>query len=47
MISSKQLAKQVHQMYFGGNWTEVNVKETVSSIPWKLQLKKQKALILL
>lgn len=35
MLSSKQLAKHVHQMYFGGNWTEVNVKDTVSNISWE------------
>jgi uncharacterized damage-inducible protein DinB len=40
MISSKQFAKQVHQVYFGGNWTEVNVKDTVSSISWETATQK-------
>jgi len=40
MLNSKQFAKHVHQVYFGGNWTEVNVKETVSNITWKTASKK-------
>ena len=40
MATSKQLAKQVHQVYFGGNWTEVNIKNTVSNITWETATKK-------
>ena len=40
MPTSKQLAKHVHQVYFGGNWTEVNVKDTVSNISWETAAKK-------
>ncbi len=40
MVSSKELAKHVDQVYFGGNWTEVNVKEAVSNITWKTAVKK-------
>jgi len=39
MLSSKQLAKHVHQIYFGGNWTEVNVKDTISNITWEIATK--------
>tara|TARA_R110002049_G_scaffold31786_4_gene106951 strand:+ start:1277 stop:1744 length:468 start_codon:yes stop_codon:yes gene_type:complete len=35
MATTKQLAKHINQVYFGGNWTEVNVKDTVSNITWK------------
>ncbi len=40
MHTSKQLAKDIHQVYFGGNWTEVNIKTTVSNIDWKTATKK-------
>ncbi len=32
MPTSKQLAKHLHQVYFGGNWTAVNFKDSVSGI---------------
>jgi hypothetical protein len=31
MSVTKQLAKHMHQVYFGGNWTEVNLKHTLSN----------------
>lgn len=41
MISSpKQLANNIKQMYFGGNWTEVNLKDTISNIPLEIAAKK-------
>lgn len=40
MPTSKQLATQVHQVYFGGNWTEVNLKTTVSNINWNTAIRK-------
>ena len=40
MNTTKQLAKHLHQVYFGGNWTEVNVKSTVSNISWEIATKK-------
>ncbi|EDP69979.1 hypothetical protein FBALC1_10617 [Flavobacteriales bacterium ALC-1] len=40
MPTTKQLAKHIHQIYFGGNWTEVNIKDTVSSISWEVAIKK-------
>ena len=32
MSIAQQLSKHVHQVYFGGNWTEVNLKDTLSHI---------------
>lgn len=29
---SKQLSTHLHQVYFGGNWTEVNIKDTLAAI---------------
>ena len=40
MKTTKQLAKHIHQVYFGGNWTEVNIKDTVTNIPWEVATKK-------
>jgi uncharacterized damage-inducible protein DinB len=39
-MKTKQLAKHIHQVYFGGNWTEVNIKDTVSNISWEVATKK-------
>ena len=41
MLISKQLAKHVHQVYFGGNWTEVNLKDTLSNITLDTACKKR------
>lgn len=30
-----QIAKQFKDVYFGGNWTAVNVKDTLADINWK------------
>ena len=35
MTLTKQIAKQFRQVYFGGNWTAVNFKETLSDVDWK------------
>ncbi|MBO3116468.1 DUF1572 domain-containing protein [Winogradskyella sp. DF17] len=32
MTTSQQLSKHIEQAYFGGNWAEVNVKDTISKI---------------
>ena len=40
MATTSQLAKHIHQVYFGGNWTEVNLKATVSNITWETATKK-------
>jgi len=33
------LAKHLREVFFGGNWTSVNVKQTISDIDWKLATK--------
>ncbi|MCF8244581.1 MAG: DUF1572 domain-containing protein [Saprospiraceae bacterium] len=35
MNSSAQIAKHLREVYFGGNWTSSNLKETVSNISWQ------------
>ena len=35
MNLTEQIAKQFRQMYFGGNWTSVNFKETLSDVDWQ------------
>jgi len=35
MTITEQIAKQFRQVYFGGNWTSVNFKETLSDVDWK------------
>jgi uncharacterized damage-inducible protein DinB len=37
---NKQLAKHMRDVFFGGNWTSVNLKETTSDINWKDATKK-------
>jgi hypothetical protein len=32
---TKQLAKHLREVYFGGNWTWVNLKETLADITWE------------
>ena len=32
MSTSKQLANHIHQVYFGGNWTTVNLKDTLTDV---------------
>ena len=31
----KEIAKHLRDVYFGGNWTSVNIKETLSGINWE------------
>ena len=40
MKLSKQLATNLQQVYFGGNWTEVNLKDTLSDVSWENAIKK-------
>jgi uncharacterized damage-inducible protein DinB len=35
MNLSTQIAKQLRAVYFGGNWTSVNMKEVLSDIGWQ------------
>jgi hypothetical protein len=36
MELSRQLAKHVRELHIGGNWTSVNVRETLAGIPFEL-----------
>ncbi len=35
MALTQQIAKQFRDVYFGGNWTAVNLKDTLSGITWQ------------
>lgn len=35
MNVTAQMAKHIREVYFGGNWTWVNLKETVAGIDWQ------------
>ncbi len=35
MDFSEQIAKHLYEVYFGGNWTVTNFKETLSDVSWK------------
>ena len=34
MSTSKQLAKHLNEVYFGGNWTTVSLKSAIEDISW-------------
>jgi hypothetical protein len=35
MNATAQIAKQFRDVYFGGNWTSVNLKDTLSDVDWR------------
>lgn len=35
MNLTKQIAKQFREVYFGGNWTAVNFRETLANVDWR------------
>ncbi|MDT0555012.1 DUF1572 domain-containing protein [Patiriisocius hiemis] len=35
MKTPKQLAKHLREVYFGGNWTAVNIKDTLADVTFK------------
>ena len=35
MKISSQLAKHIRELFFGGNWTDVNLKDTLNGITWQ------------
>lgn len=35
MNISQQIAKHFREIYFGGNWTSVNLKETLTDVTWQ------------
>lgn len=40
MSITKQIAKHLKTVYFGGNWTEVNLKDTLQQVTWQQANKK-------
>lgn len=32
---TKEIARQLREVYFGGNWTAVNLTETLASVTWQ------------
>ena len=40
MHSTEAFSRHIQQMYFGGNWTEVNLKDTLSNITLEHAFKK-------
>lgn len=42
MQTSKQLATHFRQLYFGGNWTWVNLKDALKEIGWEQAISKVK-----
>ena len=36
----KQIARQFREVYFGGNWTSVNLKETLADVNWQQAARK-------
>ena len=35
MNYTSQIAKHLRDLHFGGNWTAVNMKDTLSDVDWK------------
>jgi hypothetical protein len=35
MILTERIAKQLRDVHFGGNWTAVNLKETLADVTWQ------------
>ena len=42
MTTSQQLAKHLHDIHFGGNWTASNIKDSLAKVDWRLATKKVK-----
>ncbi len=40
MNPSIQIAKHFHDVHFGGNWTSVNLKDTLNDVTWQQATKK-------
>jgi hypothetical protein len=40
MNLSQQIAKHFRQIHFGGNWTSVNLKDTLTVVDWQQAIKK-------
>jgi hypothetical protein len=35
MKTTEQIAKNLREVYFGGNWTGVNLKDTLTGVDWR------------
>lgn len=44
MNSTTQLAKHFRDVHFGGNWTSVNLKETLAGVTWRQAITKLSSL---
>jgi hypothetical protein len=40
MMTTTQIAKHLHDIHFGGNWTTTNLKDTLSDVTWQQATKK-------
>ena len=40
MNPSAQIAKHIREVYFGGNWTSVNYRDTLKDVTWQQATKK-------
>lgn len=40
MTSAKQIAKHFREVYFGSNWTAVNLKDTLADVTWQQAITK-------
>jgi len=40
MRLTEQIAKHFRQIHFGGNWTSVNIKETLTDVDWQQAMTK-------
>lgn len=40
MSITEQIAKQIRDVHFGGNWTSVNLKETMADVSWQQAVSK-------
>lgn len=39
-MTTTQIAKHLHDIHFGGNWTTTNLKDTLSDVTWQQATKK-------
>ncbi len=40
MSITKQLARHLREIHFGGNWTESNFKDQLKDVSWKQAIQK-------
>ena len=38
MNLSEQIAKQLTELYFGGNWTDSNLKDSLTDVTWEMAI---------